>query len=133
MSSWQQRILIVEDDPDQAMLFAQVLSLYHYQVVTVATAEEAVEQLAASPFALLLADWDLPGGGMHGDALISLVKTRFPGVKTVLYSNHAHVKAAADAAGADACFRKFEGIHKLRELVNALLPLHENHETPDYS
>jgi len=114
-------ILLVEDDHDQALLFSRVLEMVGYQVVTAATAEEGVTQLADAPFDLLLADWDLPGA-MQGDALIALVRADFSGVKTVLFSNHAEVKTVAQACGADAWLRKYEGISRLREVVAELVP-----------
>lgn len=119
------RILLVEDDREQAALFAQVLSMSWYNVVTVATAEAALEQLATSPFDLLLSDWDLPE--MKGDALIAVVKTQYPAMRTVLFSNHTTVDQACAICGADAWFRKIEGIVKLREIINALLPRNAGH------
>ena len=62
-------ILRVEDDPEQANLFSQVLQMSGYAVETVAAAAEAQARLTAEPLALLLVDWDL-AGGMQGDALI---------------------------------------------------------------
>lgn len=119
------RILLVEDDPEQALLFGQVLKSSGYQVVTVATAEEAQASLAASPFELLLADWSLPG--MKGDTLISLAKTQYPGMHTILYSNHTDVDIAAEVVGADAWFRKIEGVAKLRKTIRTLLPPNTSH------
>lgn len=113
------RILLVEDDPEQAALFAQVLSMSGHDVTVAASAEEAQAQLAAAPFALLLADWDLPG--MPGDELIRRMKPAHPALKTVLYSNHTHVEEAATAAHADAWFFKIQGIVELRRVVKRLL------------
>ncbi|MHB9132688.1 MAG: response regulator [Armatimonadota bacterium] len=119
------RILLVEDDPEQALLFGQVLQMSGYQVVTVDTAEEAQASLAASPFDLLLADWALPE--MQGDSLITLAKTQYPAMKTILYSNHSDVDKAAAVVGADAWFRKIEGVTLLRQTISKLLPHDANH------
>lgn len=119
------RILLVEDDPEQILLFGQVLKSSGYLVVAVATAEEAQESLVASPFELLLADWSLPE--MKGDTLISLAKTQYPAMKTILYSNHADVDKAAKVVGADAWFRKIEGVARLRQIIRTLLPRDANH------
>ena len=115
------KVLLVEDDYDQALLFAQVLKMSGYVEETVSNAGEAQARMAAEPFALLLADWDLEGG-MNGDALIAWTKTRYPGMKSILFSNHPGVDEIAAACGADAGFRKIEGIIKLRELVASLAP-----------
>jgi len=119
MASTPPRILMVEDDPDQAMLFAQVLSMVKYQVTSVPDAESALQQLAQSPFDLLLVDWDLPG--MKGDTLITTVKAQYPTIPTILFSNHINVQEAAAACHADAWFRKSDDILRLRKMVADLL------------
>ena len=115
------KVLLVEDDREQASLFAQVMEMFGYSVATVADAETAQARLTAESFALLLADWDL-GGGMSGDALIIWAKAQYPGMKTILFSNHPEVDEIAAACGADAAFRKVEGMIPLRQLVSRLLP-----------
>jgi len=109
------RILLVEDDPDQAALFARVLTLAGYDVCHTATAEAAMDRVVENRFVLAVVDWDLPG--MHGDDFIREVKTTRPGLKTLLYSNHTNVGEAAAASGADAWLRKSDGIRRLREIV----------------
>ena len=116
------KILMVEDDVEQATLFTQVLAFAGYQVAAVETAEEAQARLEAEPFDLLLADWDLGPNRMQGDALIAWAKARYPAMKTVLFSNHMEVNEVAAACGADAAFRKVEGIIPLRQLVARLAP-----------
>ena len=113
-------ILLVEDDPEQALLFGQALRRAGYTVVNAATAEEALAKLASDAVTLLLVDWDLPG--MNGDELITRVKGRFPILRTVLFSNHAHVDQAARASGADAWVRKIEGVNHLLGIIRAQLP-----------
>lgn len=113
------RIVLAEDDREQAALFAQVLALAGYLVVPAANANDALREVATAPTALLLADWDLPG--MKGDALIAAAKAQYPAVKTMLYSNHANVHEACIVCGADAWMRKTEGISRLRELVKGLV------------
>ncbi len=115
-------VLLVEDDCEQASLFAQVLEMSGYSVEIAADAEAAQARLTAAPFALLLADWDL-GGGMNGDALICWAKAHLPGIHTILFSSHPQADEIAAACSADAAFRKIEGIAKLRQLVKNLVPL----------
>lgn len=116
------KILLVEDDYEQAMLFAQVLKIAGYAVEIVASAEEAQTQLHAETFSLLLADWDL-AGGMNGDALIVWSKAQYPAMKTILSSNHPQVVEIAAACGTDAMFRKIDVITKLRQLAMQLAPV----------
>lgn len=116
------RILLVEDDEEQADLFARVLRMAGYDVVVIPNAGDAQARLAHETFDLLLADWDL-GGGMQGDALIGWTRAFLPAVKTILFSNHPQVDEVAHASGADAAFRKMDGIVKLRQLANTLAPM----------
>lgn len=118
-------ILLVEDDPEQALLFSQVLKAAGYKVVSVLAAEEALAVLETSSFALLLADWSLPT--MKGDELVRVAKTRYPAMKTILFSNHSDVDKAAEAVGADAWLRKIEGISRLRQTIRQLLPPNSTH------
>lgn len=113
------RVLLVEDDPDQAMLYNQVLALSGYDVIIAPDAEAALVSLADPTIDLALVDWDLPM--MKGDELVGTIKQQYPPIRTVLYSNHLNVEEAARACGADAWFRKSEGIIALRELLAKLL------------
>jgi len=115
MSLNTSRILLVEDDPDQTQLYILILSQDGYEVITAPDATSVLARLMESPVALLLADWNLPG--MKGDALITTVKAQYPDVKTVLFSNHAHVDTAAAACGADGWFRKMDDAAHLRKLI----------------
>lgn len=114
-----QRILLVEDDPEQADLFARVLTLKGYDVVTALDSEAALARLREGTFDLVLLDWDLPG--IKGDAFIYLLKVEHPQLKTMLFSNHADIAEAARASGADAWMVKSDGIAKLREIIGELL------------
>ena len=119
MTSNAPRILMVEDDEDQAMLFTLMLSTYDFAVVATADAESALAHLAETPVDLVLADWNLPG--IKGDALIVTVRAQYPAIKTILFSNHIHVETAAVACGADSWFRKMDDTARLRQLMNDLL------------
>lgn len=113
-------ILLVEDDHEQAQLFAQLLSRNGgYTVVIASTAEKALDELASGVFALLLTDWDLPG--MSGSDLIAQVKPLFPTMKAILYSNHRHVDEVCADCGADRWFRKSDDIFHLRHIVDEML------------
>lgn len=113
------RILLVEDDPDQASLFANVLTIVGYEVVTASSAETALTYMTEHTFDLALVDWDLPC--MKGDTLIFRNKQEYPGMRSILYSNHAAVDQVAGVCGADAWMRKSEGIQRLRDIVAGLV------------
>jgi len=112
-------ILLVEDDPEQAKLFARVLEIKGYNVETAPDAEVALARLRDASFDLMLLDWDLPG--IKGDAFIYFIKVEFPNVKTMLFSNHTDIAEVARISGADAWMMKSEGIYRLREIIADLL------------
>lgn len=113
------RILFVEDDPEQSLLFTIILSNDGNEVITRPDAKSALEYLKESTVALLLTDWNLPG--MMGDKLIATAKAQYPAIKTILYSNHAHVDEAATICGADGWFRKMDNSANLRQMIAKLL------------
>lgn len=113
------RILLVESDHEQAFLFAQLLAMGGYQVVTVRDVEAAQQRLAEACYDLVLAEWCLPG--MRGDTLICAVNTRCPTVKTILMGNDDQVGVVANACGADAWFCKHTDLLQLRSLVARVL------------
>jgi DNA-binding NtrC family response regulator len=113
------RILLVEDDPDQAQLFALILKMDGYEVLKTTDAESALARLTEDRVALLLADWDLPG--MKGDRLITTVKAQDPTIKAILFSNHAHVAESAATCSADEWFRKMDDPARLRRMIAHLL------------
>ena len=97
-----------------------------YAIESVASAEAAQIRLAATPFALLMTDWDLDGG-MNGDALIVWAKTHFPDLKTILLSNHLPDGEFTASCVADAVLRKIESNATLRQAVMDLAPLDTGH------
>lgn len=120
------KVLLVEDDQEQAMLFAQVLQMSGYAVDVVSDAAEAQARLTAEPYDLLLTDLDLVGG-MNGDALIRWAKMHDASIKSILFSNHPLVDDVAAACGADAAFHKIEGIVQLRKLVKSVMTAGSDH------
>jgi CheY-like chemotaxis protein len=113
------RILMVEDDAEQAALYANVLRAAGYDVVVAENAATAVGRLTEDTFDLALVDWDLPE--MCGDDLIRKIRLEYPDIKTVLFSNHNEVDVLAASSGADAWLRKTEGILRLRQVIAEVL------------
>lgn len=113
------RILLVEDDIEQAMLFEQVLQISGYNIEVAKTAEEALEQLGKQQYDVLLTDWLLPA--MGGDALITTTRRAYPAMKTILLSTGSRIEEAAKACQADGVFRKTENYQILRQLIADIL------------
>lgn len=66
------RILVVEDEPDSARLFATLMETEGYETVLADTGEEALERLGGDDFDLVLLDLILPG--MSGWQLLEHIK-----------------------------------------------------------
>jgi CheY-like chemotaxis protein len=111
-------VLVVEDDPEQSVLFARVLERAGYAVTAVADGETALAMLQRGAFDLVLSDYRLPG--MKGDELIDEIKQRGVRVKTVLMSNQLGIRDTACGCCADGCYPKGD-IHQLVTLVGNLL------------
>jgi two-component system, response regulator, stage 0 sporulation protein F len=77
-------ILIVEDDPDVLRVLRRLLqSMYQErEVMTAGNGNEALEQLAEHPIALVLTDYNMPE--MNGLDLAIAIKSRMPEVRVVL-------------------------------------------------
>lgn len=57
----KRRVLIVDDDPDQLLLFSALLERERCQVLTAHSGKEALEILAKQPVNLIVADVAMPG------------------------------------------------------------------------
>ncbi len=95
------RILLVEDEPDQRRLLAEILRGAGYEVEEVGSAEAALDRLVSSRFDLVLSDWKLPG--MDGMALFHEVHRRWEEVAFVIVTAYGTIASAVEAvrAGAD--------------------------------
>ncbi|HPW55241.1 MAG: PAS domain-containing protein [Thermoanaerobaculaceae bacterium] len=81
-----ERLLIVEDEHTAREVFAEVLTSLGYEVVAVASGEEAGTLPQDPPFDLLLSDLVLPGAS--GMDLALGLKDRWPNLKIVLMSGY---------------------------------------------
>ncbi len=102
------RILIVDDNPANLKLTAELLIWSGYEVVTAVDAEHAMEALLAGPPALILMDLALPG--MDGLALTRQLKaapatSRIPVVAMTAFAMKGDEQKALDA-GCDGYITK---------------------------
>lgn len=90
------RILVVEDDPDMALLTTTVLSRRGgFEVGHAADPGWALSSLATGQWDLLLTDLRLPG--MSGTELVRAAQRLRPGLPAMVMTAHASVDAAVDA------------------------------------
>jgi DNA-binding NtrC family response regulator len=96
------RILIVEDEKTLSYLLAQNFldKPEDYEVITVGSAEKAVELLAERAFGVIIADIVLPE--MSGLDLLEHVRTTQPGARVILMTGYgtAEVRRRARDLGA---------------------------------
>ena len=82
----KKRILFVEDDPVLLQMYAAMLddARDDWEVATAHDARQALQQLARSPFDVIVSDVFMPG--MDGIELINEVKNRYPRTSRILLS-----------------------------------------------
>jgi CheY-like chemotaxis protein len=77
-SDARRRVLVVDDHEPIRILCERILS-EHYEVTVVPSADRALEELAHTPYDLMLTDLRMPN--MDGVALLQMVASRHPAVK----------------------------------------------------
>ena len=75
-------VLLVEDDPSVSATLARVLGEESYRVVQVASGEEALEQVEARPFSIMILDVGLPG--MDGFQVLERIRDRDMGLPILM-------------------------------------------------
>lgn len=105
-SNWN--ILVVEDEPDGQLVVSGILGYFNVSVTSVATAEEALEQLQSQAFTAAIIDLNLPG--MDGIMLIKQIRktSELRDLRCVAITAYhtSAVKAQAIESGFDAYFPK---------------------------
>lgn len=120
--SGRPRILFVDDEPSFARVVRRVLTARGYDVDLAATPEEAIAATRRHGYALIIADYHLPG--MTGLVLLDRLRTR-----TILYSG-GFVGDGTDAASVgaegrvDAVVAKGGTLAELEGVVDALVGSH---------
>jgi two-component system, cell cycle sensor histidine kinase and response regulator CckA len=86
-----ERVLVVEDEQGARQAVGDILRLLRYDVVTVASGEEALALEPDRPFDLLLTDVLLPG--IHGSEVATRLQARWPELHVILMSGYAESDA----------------------------------------
>lgn len=105
MSTTNAVILCVDDEEIPRTLRKLILQKQGYEVVTVASAKEALEMLANRHFDLVLTDQMMPG--MSGTELTKQIKSTTPCLPVVIISGMNELPA--DATHADLFISKIAG------------------------
>jgi len=130
----EERILLVDDEPDIRSLARDVLAPQGYRVLEAGNAEEAlrVAREYDEPIDLLLTDVVMPG--LHGHELAAQLQGQRPGLKVGVRAGSGSARNAADSSGpgarqpdpAQAIQRRSppqEGERAARQAERASLPL----------
>jgi CheY-like chemotaxis protein len=90
-----ERVLVVEDSPDQARLIAGLLQSAGYLATVAATGEEAIEAMDTDPPDLVATDLIMPG--LSGLEVVEELKRRHPFVPVILMTAFGSGEIAARA------------------------------------
>jgi two-component system, cell cycle sensor histidine kinase and response regulator CckA len=117
-----ERVLLVEDEPTVRRLASRTLRDRGYDLVEVSSAEEALAlpQAELERFRLVLSDFRLPG--MDGRTLLSTLRSRLPGVETLLMSGYIGERTErreAEHAFIGKPFTVDELARRVREILDA--------------
>jgi DNA-binding NtrC family response regulator len=117
-----QRILLVEDDPELRRSLGHILSQLAFDVEAVADGESALAQLKQSVFDALITDLQLPG--VPGEEVITEAKSIYPDLIVMVITGHADISSAVRLMKLGASdyiqkpFLKDELILRLRKAID---------------
>lgn len=111
------RVLLVEDNPDVAMVSTGLLEELGYAVRWASDVDTALSEVAANGVDLVLSDIVMPGQ-MDGLELARILKQRHPRLPILLASGYS--EAAQNAAAEFPILRKPYQIHELNEALSRL-------------
>jgi DNA-binding response OmpR family regulator len=112
------KVLIVEDDESVLMMLREGLQRDGFEVVTASNVRDALGNIAAEKFDVLLSDLHLPLAG-DGFTLVSAMRHTHPDALTVVLSGYPALEEAMAAilSQADEIFTKPIRIGPLKELI----------------
>ncbi|MGD8399105.1 MAG: response regulator transcription factor [Anaerolineae bacterium] len=116
------RTLLVDDDEAVRQSLAEILSRVGHQVTTVASGEEALDQVRDTPFDLAILDLQL-GGYVDGLRLLEAINWRWPDTAKVILTGHGSLDSAMVAIreGVDAYLLKPIEAEQLRCTLDEVL------------
>jgi len=115
------RALILEDDPDIALIERELIGVSGIDVTTASTVDEALEMLGGAAFDVAVVDLQLPG--RSGWEFIECARASHPGMPLVIYSVHAdqpELVAKAVTVGATVVSKSDDPL-RLVDAVTSLL------------
>jgi len=130
MTRAPRRVLVVEDESAQRLMYARALDQMGYESVCVGTINEARSALGSSPVAVALLDLNL--SGEHGLELFEHIRERRPAVSVVIATGYGTFELAKRAIRMDAVdfLSKPVGLAELESAIGRAWDRHVLVQTP---
>lgn len=96
----QRRILVVDDDTAMVRTIADVLRLREWEVATAHSGEEALAEIDARPFAVVLMDIKMKG--ISGVEALRRIRSKHPGTRVILMTAYTTNELIEEARAEDA-------------------------------
>ena len=113
------KLLIVEDDEAQRLLYQEELQEEGYEVVLAKNGREALKSLEESLFDLILLDIRMPE--MDGIEALGKIVSRYKKISVILHTAYPEYRNQSIASLADAFILKSSDLSLLKKTVKELL------------
>jgi signal transduction histidine kinase/DNA-binding response OmpR family regulator len=111
----QEKVLVIDDDPDVRRFIVQCLETLDYRVTQADHGEAGLARLATDGPELLIVDFAMPG--MNGAEVAAEARRRVPGLPVILVTGYADTHAVERVVGTDSILRK---PFKVEDLANSM-------------
>jgi DNA-binding NtrC family response regulator len=91
----QERILIVEDEPDLMQVFVEILTMEGYDVSTATNGETAIQMISENTYELALTDLYLPK--IDGFQVLAHLQRATPPISAIVMTGHGSIESAVEA------------------------------------
>ena len=116
-------IILVEDEPDILIILHRIMRdlTGGFDIVTVNSAQDALDIIAERECPLLITDHNMPG--MTGTELTQKVKTDYTATKVIIITAYAtpEVERTARSAGVDYFLTKPFSLDRLEQIIKEVL------------
>ena len=115
------KILIVDDNPNMSNLLSEMLEVFDYESKTASDGVQALEELEADKYAMIITDMRMPK--MSGLELLQIVKENYPKIKVVLISGYSsgEIESQAQDLKADGFIGKPLMMADIEKVLSDLL------------
>lgn len=112
------KVLVVDDQPLILDVISRILSREPYDVLSAASAEEALKIMENKTIDVVISDERMPG--MQGSEFLAIVRKRYPDAVRIILTGHASVASAIPAINKGEIYRLLTKPVSSHELINAV-------------